>query len=814
MRKPLPFLLAIGLAVCLLVIAGGAIYAQSGEGEPGILRNPLNSYGGADPWLTYYEGNYYLATTTGGSEWLMRSSPTLAGLKTAMPVQIYAETDPARCCNFWAPEFYLLDGPHGPRWYFYYSAGTSGTLDNQHTHVLESAGTDPMGPYTYKGRLFDPQNDVWAIDGSILKIDESLYFLFSSWVGNNQSLFIAPMSDPWTLSGPRVLISEPEFDWERRGLNVNEGPVALYHDDDIFIVYSASYCATPDYKLGMLIYNGDDPLRADSWDKNPEPVFQRSDENGVFGPGHNGFFRSPDGTENWIVYHANDSVSGACDQGRTTRVQKFTWNEDGTPNFGVPVSTTEEIAAPSGDEGVDPILVASKFRSYSRTARYISYSGSYVQLGSGDADEAQFLIVPGLADPDAVSITTLTGYYLRHQGNALYFHANNNSDDFAADTTWYLRPGLADEAGISFESYNQPGMYIGRQFGTLALVALTDESPLAAREDATFIEEFVGLTEVPEPLPAEDAFMYLELTGSVRQIHDPVIIKADDTYYTFSTHGGIYIRKSSDLLNWESPSPSSVFDPADAPAWTREMVPGSNNDIWAPDISYFNDKFHLYYSVSTFGSNRSVIGLATNVTLNAESEDYEWVDEGLVIESVRSNNYNAIDPNVIIDADGVPWLSFGSFWSGIKMCRLDYETGKLSEEDETLYSLARRTENSGAVEAPFIIRKGDFYYLFVSFDFCCRGADSTYHVRVGRSAVVTGPYVDRDGVDLMDGGGTQVTFPTLRWRGPGHNAILQDGDVEYIVHHAYDADNGGVETLRIAPLMWDEDGWPSLTPLE
>jgi arabinan endo-1,5-alpha-L-arabinosidase len=186
------------------------------------------------------------------------------------------------------------------------------------------------------------------------------------------------------------------------------------------------------------------------------------------------------------------------------------------------------------------------------------------------------------------------------------------------------------------------------------------------------------------------------------------------------------------------------------------------------------------------------------------------VDEGLVVESFATDDYNCIDPNLILDADGVPWLAFGSFWTGIKMRRLDYATGKLSDEDPTLYSLARRYVNHGAVEAPFIIRKGDFYYLFVSFDFCCRGVDSTYYVAVGRSEHVTGPYVDRNRVEMLKGGGTQVTFPTERWRGPGHNAILQEDGVDYIVHHAYDAENQGVPTLRIAPLTWDAEGWPSI----
>ncbi len=300
----------------------------------------------------------------------------------------------------------------------------------------------------------------------------------------------------------------------------------------------------------------------------------------------------------------------------------------------------------------------------------------------------------------------------------------------------------------------------------------------------------------------------LPLTGSIRRVHDPVMIKADDAYYLFCTGRGIPVRKSVDMLDWKQAFPPTVF--SGLPAWAAEAIPGAS-DIWAPDISYYNDKYHLYYSVSTFGSNRSLIALATNKTLDFESDDFEWVDEGLVIESVRSNNYNCIDPNLILDADGVPWLAFGSFWTGIKMRRLDFETGKLSEEDDTLYSLAQRTVNYGAVEAPFIIHEGDFYYLFVSFDSCCQGADSTYHVMVGRSEMVTGPYVDRDGVEMLRGGGTQVTFPTERWRGPGHNAILRTDDIDYIVYHAYDAENTGVPTLRMSPLEWDEDGWPSIS---
>lgn len=466
--------------------------------EEQTLRNPLNPSRGPDPWLVYYDGYYYLSATTGTSEWTMRKSPTLAGLKTAAPLQIYSETDPSRCCNFWAPEFYLLDGPNGPRWYFYYTAGTDGTLDNQRTHVLESAGTDPMGPYTYKARIYDPANDVWAIDGSILQLDGALYFLFSSWEGDYQSLFIAPMSNPWTISGSRVRITQSEYDWEKSGLNVTEGPVALQHDGKTFIIYSASYCATPDYALGMLTYTGGDPLSADSWVKHPEPVFQRSDENGVFGPGHNGFFKSPDGTEDWIVYHANDSESGVCDDWRTTRVQKFTWNADGTPNFGIPVALGEEIAAPSGDTGIDPMPEwewpnVSRFRAFGLKTGYLTHQQRVVQVNlmNDNRVASQFVIVPGLSDESAVSLQSVDypGYYVRHRDNLIWLDANDGTENFPADATWWMRPGIADENAISFESYSQPGSYIGQRFSITALVALDMMTTDRMREDATFVEE-------------------------------------------------------------------------------------------------------------------------------------------------------------------------------------------------------------------------------------------------------------------------------------------------------------------------------------
>jgi GH43 family beta-xylosidase len=312
------------------------------------FRNPLIA-SGPDPWMTYYEGNYYLATTTWGDPSVgltMRKAATIAELETATPERIWQDSSPDRCCNFWAPEFFLLDGPNGRRWYGYYAGGPPDCCDNQRIHVIESAGTDPMGPYTYRGRLQDSTDDR-SIDPSVLQLDGRLYLLFAGRIGTEQRLYIAPMSNPWTLAGDRVLLSAPTYDWEKVGRSINQGPVALQHEGRTFVVYSASYCGSPAYSLGMLTLTGADPLRSESWTKSPAPVFQGTGT--VFSPGHNTFFKSPDGTEDWIVYHANDSATGACDMNRSPRIQRFGWNGDGTPNFGKPMPLVADLDVPSGE---------------------------------------------------------------------------------------------------------------------------------------------------------------------------------------------------------------------------------------------------------------------------------------------------------------------------------------------------------------------------------------------------------------------------------------------------------------------------------
>jgi arabinan endo-1,5-alpha-L-arabinosidase len=256
------------------------------------------------------------------------------------------------------------------------------------------------------------------------------------------------------------------------------------------------------------------------------------------------------------------------------------------------------------------------------------------------------------------------------------------------------------------------------------------------------------------------------------------------------------------------------------PDWIMRESP-ETKELWAPDISYFNGEFHLYYAFSVFGKNTSGIALLTNKTLNPKSPDFHWVDHGLVLRSRAEDDFNAIDPNLILDDKGQAWLSFGSFWTGIKMRHLDAKTGLLSSEDTKVYSIATRKRpdnpppnppglpgNWQAVEAPFIIHRGDFYYLFVSFDLCCRGTKSSYNTMVARSHAVTGPYVDAGGTAMLEGGGTPLLLGNSRWFGPGGESLLQQKDSDIIVFHAYDGTTGHAY-LQVSTIAW-VDGWPKV----
>ncbi|CAN5145358.1 arabinan endo-1,5-alpha-L-arabinosidase [soil metagenome] len=297
-------------------------------------------------------------------------------------------------------------------------------------------------------------------------------------------------------------------------------------------------------------------------------------------------------------------------------------------------------------------------------------------------------------------------------------------------------------------------------------------------------------------------------------VHDPVIIRQDSTYYIFCTGQGITAFSSPDMKHWKQLKP--VFDKA--PQWAVDAIPSFRGHIWAPDISYHNGQFYLYYAVSAFGKNTSCIGLATNKTLDPSSKNFKWVDHGKVIQSVPGRDmWNAIDPNLIMDEDSTPWLVFGSFWNGMKLVKLDSALTAVAQPEEW-YTVASRKRDfilpdsvagDAAIEAPFIYRHGKYFYLFVSFDYCCRGEKSTYKMMVGRSEKVMGPYADRDGVPMNLGGGSTVLEGDTNWHGVGHNAVANFNGTDYLIFHGYDAADNGRSKLRIEKIGWFND-WPSV----
>jgi len=303
------------------------------------------------------------------------------------------------------------------------------------------------------------------------------------------------------------------------------------------------------------------------------------------------------------------------------------------------------------------------------------------------------------------------------------------------------------------------------------------------------------------------------LTGDIR-IHDPSVIELPDgsfvayeTGRSGMTRGAIGIRTSPDGLAWTDAGSIGKG----VPKWAAEVLGYRSQNIWAPSVSKQDDTYFLYYSVSSFGINASAIGLMTASSIDPKAPGEGWTDQGLVLRSNIKDNFNAIDPWRIDTADGRAFLAFGSFWDGIRMRELDPATGKLIAEDTPMLPLASR--QGAGIEAPSIIEHAGKYYLFVSFDQCCKGSSSTYNIRVGRADTVTGPYLDRDGVPLLEGGGTKLLGSTGRFIGPGGQEAIRTTKGDMLAFHYYDGAERGISKLQLTPLNWTEDGWPELDAL-
>ncbi len=292
--------------------------------------------------------------------------------------------------------------------------------------------------------------------------------------------------------------------------------------------------------------------------------------------------------------------------------------------------------------------------------------------------------------------------------------------------------------------------------------------------------------------------------------------------YVFSTGRGIPILYSENMFDWKRIG--RVF-PKGLPDWAAKRIEGARA-IWAPDIVYLNGLYHIYYSVSTFGGQRSLIALAVNKTLDPDSPDYAWEDRGIVLESLPDvTDYNAIDSALYVDTDGKAYLFWGSYWTGLKAVEVDPKTGKPFRYEEGKWKIPadyiavakRRSKQDTSIEAPYVIRRGDWYYLFTSRGSCCDGEKSTYSIYVGRSNSPLGPYVDKRGRRMDEGGGSLVLESTERWKGTGHNGFLRTGSgagngeerKDWLILASYDTLNlENKRMTQIRPLTWDENDWP------
>lgn len=346
----------MGLAALLVVLVAGCGKSHVTNNinnntvpKTAYFTNPLRPTG-PDPWVSQQNGTYYYTYTTGDNLTVYQTTK-MSKLGAAQSNVIW--TPPATgsyAHDIWAPEMHYLQN----KWYLYFAAD-NGNDTSHRVFVLESGDASPFtNNWTFKGQL-KPATDRWAIDPTILEYNGGTYLLWSGWQGynqpGNQQIYIAKMKDPYTIDGDRVMISQPDYAWERNGSAVNEGPEILANSTgNVFLIYSASSCFTDDYCLGMLTLKpGGNPMSPGDWTKSADPVFTKNTSGNTFGPGHCSFFVSPDGTENWLLYHGNSFSGQGCGDTRSPRMQKFSWNSDGTPNFGTPIAAGVNIQVPSGE---------------------------------------------------------------------------------------------------------------------------------------------------------------------------------------------------------------------------------------------------------------------------------------------------------------------------------------------------------------------------------------------------------------------------------------------------------------------------------
>ncbi len=442
-------------AIAVLAVAASLLVAAPSTAAPAVqYTNPLAAQR-ADPHIVKHTDGYYYMTATAPEydRIVLRRATTLQGLATAAESVIWRRhTSGEMAAHIWAPEIHYIDG----RWYIYFAAGRSDDVWAIRMYVLENASANPLtGGWTERGRIVTPLN-TFSLDATTFVHNGTRYLAWAQndpAVGSGTNLYLAPLSNPWTISGTPARISVPTHSWETVGHRVNEGAAVIQRNGRVFMTFSAS-ATDANYCIGLLTASASSNLmNPASWAKSAQPVFRSNANTSQYGPGHNSFTVSEDGQSDILVYHDRSyrDINGdpLNDPNRRTRIQKFYWNADGTPNFGIPVA-----------DGITP----QRLRSHNLPDRYIRHWEYRARLEANVTNlaDSQFRIVTGLNGGGSVSLesTNFPGYYLRHRNHEVWVERNDGSATFRADASFLRRAGLADAAGVSFESANFAGRYI------------------------------------------------------------------------------------------------------------------------------------------------------------------------------------------------------------------------------------------------------------------------------------------------------------------------------------------------------------------
>ena len=848
------------LGVALWTMAPVRVGGVEPVAPTGMFVNPICEH--ADPWITRDAGRYLACFSDGNRAISIQVSDRLSRVG---PRHIVWTAPPAGMASreIWAPELHRLDD----RWFVYFAA-SDGQNKNHRLWALESAGADPLGPYTLHGPLYtgdDPGMSVsncWAIDMTILELGGRRYAIWSGWTDGNdvQYLYIAPMKDPLTLAGPRVRIcANDDHIWERvderlEGRGLNEAPEVLQHDGRTFLVYSCSGSWQPSYKLGLLeLRLGGDPLNPADWRKFPEPVFQSNAR--TFGVGHNSFVKSPDGKEDWIVYHAKRDRRDGWQ--RAVFAQPFKWSPDGLPVFGEPVAPGQPLLLPSGE--IVPVVGGEQDYQFKNEADLAgwSYFGHHQmmalrdgQLHLGDApldaandfrsgeklvvDGGQWTNFTATVRMSALQARGQLGLVFRVQLPAVGYNAQRGY--FAGYRPADSRVVLGCTDGFAWREIASAAVPAPPTVGMdLTVTAHGDRieirlqgQPVIQTNDAEYATGSLGLRVVDtdaafarvQVRPLRDGTMAgtkkLTYTNPVYadSMPDPSVIRYGDYYYAAGTTGDtrkpdgriFTLLRSRDLVTWENLG--GALNPP---------FNDSARQYWAPELTSNNGKYYLYYCEGGIEPEK----FALRVSMSDRPEG-PYTDLGIQLMDCESNRFT-IDPFPFHDVDGQWYLFYARNFTDstsqvhpgtaivvdrlLDMTRLAGECHVVvrAKQDWTLYEARRRmdvydhTFDWHTIEGPCVVKHEGRYYCFYS------GAN-WQTPRYGVDYVVAdsplGPYSDGgDQARVLHGIPGHV-------RGPGHHSIVfgPDGRTQYVLYHAWDAE------MKTRQMCLDKLEWTTAGP--